>query len=746
MIFTLLKLPVLIVLTAARRKGLVFLVLFAAFSHLDQVYPWLGGKMTVVGTVLLPAVATWLWIQFGYAWGISARHFFVAGVALGYAGFMGLLKAWVAAAGSELPTWIVMAFTVLLGLPTLIGAGVASQVAGYNLPAATRLMHPDGLTAQLANLNPLLVSASLAVLFLSVRTVNTGRVRWLSDRPRTPEHLRAEAQNKVLSVRAAVRHLNPGLKGVMSRVRALWSAKAQRLSGDELILAADLPGPGQQSLHAIGTRAGLLTGTILARLGLQLELTPFDFNPIATARLEAHAIAYGGAGTWKTTGPRNGAVLYRDAPMVTFDVQRNAMDYDIPARIALGRNPLLFDTELADQSASINISATLDPNKPDFATRLRKRHRIILPDAPSTGGNDDLRKRTRSCLSAVHAGLITACRMDGEEATVAELYRIARSDRLVPFLKWTAEFGPETFRADAGSLAEELSHPDGNLLASMQFFIGNECAWMAEPEKCNLVDGTTDFVADPNDVVGDAGRADWIIQSSGDEVEDSPAVYQLLILEIIEAHISRTTEACHGLPRTLMLIDELPALLPALGALFTAVLERHRQKGLIAFYMMQSSEQLDLILGNGTAQRWEKNCSVVIHARPDDPDDAERVSSKVGDGLFVHESHSGASGGEGAKAEMTARETSRAISPTELMQMANGDCLVIARTHTGARRVFRGRMPNCFVHPYIRRRLMTARKAFARIQQEAQSIQDVPALPPPADDDVLCLPNPKTTK
>ena len=122
--FWLVKAPVVLALMGARRKGLVFLLLFAVFTHLDQRYPMLGGKMTVIGTVILPAVFVWIGIWLLYAWGIAARHFFMAGTALGYAATMGLLKAWVAAAGSELPTWLLSALTMLLGLPALLGVAL----------------------------------------------------------------------------------------------------------------------------------------------------------------------------------------------------------------------------------------------------------------------------------------------------------------------------------------------------------------------------------------------------------------------------------------------------------------------------------------------------------------------------------------------------------------------------------------------------------------------------------------------
>ncbi len=734
LVFVLVKLPVLIVLTAAQQKGLVFLLLFAAFTNLDQAYPVLGGKLTVVGTILLPALVTWIWIRIGYAWGISARHFFIAGTALGYAGLMGLLKAWIASAGTELPAWTVTALSVSLGLPTLVGAGIIAEVADADLPAATRLMHPEGLSSQLAGLDPLLVIASLVTLILAVRTVNTGRVRWLADALRTPKHRRAEARNRVWSAFSARWALGGGIAGAWRRFRALWTPGPRRLSGDEVIVAADLPGPGQGGWQGLRTRSGLLLGTALSRVGLQFETTSLDLNPFVIARIGAHVMAYGGAGTGKTTGPRNAVMLYRDAPVVSFDVQRNAMDVDIPARIALGRNPLLFDSQLGDGSASINISGRLDPDAPDFATNVRKRSRIILPDAPDTGSNDDLRKRTRSCLATVHAGLILDCRSEGSLATLAEVYQIVRGERLIPFLEWISEHGPVTFRAEAASLAAELAQDDGNLLHSMQFFIGNECAWLAEPAKCSLVDGTTDFVADPFDVVADRGKTDWIIQCDSDEVEDSSAVFQLIILEIIEAHTERPTELCHGLPRTMILVDELPALLPGLGKLFTAILERYRQKGLIAFYMMQSSEQLDRHLGPGTTQQWEKNTSVVIHARPSDPDDAERVSAKVGDGLFQSESHSGAPGGDGVNAEMKVQEALRAISPTEVMGMADGDCLVIARTPAGAPIAFRGRMPHCYHHPYIRRRLQAARRSFIRSQEQSEAEE---MISPASQDDGL---------
>ena len=390
-------------------------------------------------------------------------------------------------------------------------------------------MHPDGLAAHLRALDPLLVIVSLCVLIFAARTVNIGRKRWLADKMRTPKHLAVEARNTLLTARRGCIVLGGVLKGRARRLAAVFSRSARLLKHDQVVVACALPSEHQPIVDKLRSVSALKIGTALSQLGFQFELSSMDGNPLVVASVNAHALAFGGSGSGKTLGPRQALIQLRAAGIVSFDVQRNAKQFDVPCRLALGRKPLLFDALLGAESASCNISASLIPGLPGFATGLRKRHKVLVPEAPETGSNDDIRKRVRSCTQTVHAGLISDCLASDEQATLAEVYRIIKSPDLIPFLEWTAGHGPIEFQGEAASLAEDLANPDGVMMNSLQLFIDNECSWLADREKCALIDGTTDFPTDAKFLLGDEQKIDWLIQCDDDDVEDAPALYQLLI-------------------------------------------------------------------------------------------------------------------------------------------------------------------------------------------------------------------------
>ena len=161
-----------------RRKGAWFFICWLLLSNLDLFFG-LEGRLTRIGLIALPSLVFLAVLQIDLRYnGGSAISFKQVALAMTASATLGLLKAWSAAAGASLPAWLSTTGIVLFGMPvSLILSGIDS-VFGWRLPSPVPLLHPDGWTAHLWSLDPLLVAVSLAMFILAIRQMRFVETEW----------------------------------------------------------------------------------------------------------------------------------------------------------------------------------------------------------------------------------------------------------------------------------------------------------------------------------------------------------------------------------------------------------------------------------------------------------------------------------------------------------------------------------------------------------------------------------------
>lgn len=713
MLFLLLTWPIRRMVRWARYKSFWYFALWAAAAAVDITVPELGGKLTTVFMVLVPPLVLSIWLHFSQQWAGSAMDYVYAALAMLASAAYGLLRAWSAASGVDLPGWQQKLGLVVFGVPASIGASVLSTLSGWEIEGPLPLVHPDGWATQLQLLDPLLVGASVVAILVAFAQLRFAVREFGGGAPPIPLTLKAEARNRLMSpARAAWR-----LAGVSTRTwRRRWLGpfvpSLRRLSDEEIVLAADLPQPG--------VRLGLVRlwlGRFLARLGLGLELTIFDPTPLVVTRCTTSAVFVAGSGAGKTHGWYIPMVMLRDAPMVLLDVQRNAAVRDAPLRRALGRTPFVFDANLGDASASANVLAHLDPSSADYFQKVEALTLVVLAEAPD-GAHADLRGRARTLFSIFLGSHVPLALHYGDQPRLSEVYQELTAPDMPERLAELAEHGHPAWQAQARQLAKE--HLEGDEIAGgLQFFLGEALKWLGDPHMAAIVDGTTDVVADPADVVGDHGRADWLMQPSADEMRSRPAAWRLLIKAVVEPHDQRTEPECEGLPKTLLLIDEAPALgkFDVIDASFV----RLRQKGVFAVLMAQAEQQVDLVWGPGQMSTWQATAKVKGWARMTEADFATRVENQFGNTLqLVRERTSSPGGGFGGTVKRW--ESVPLVSRNQLMNGPEGSCAVIVETRN-QRALLLAQMAFWFRHPFLKARMQRARRLFADVPQERPAIE-----------------------
>ena len=142
------------------KKGPLGLILLLIFMNLDQMFPAFGGKITVTGLVLGPALAMGIYARLLYLGTGTITEYTILAWYMLFSGFYGLFRAWAAAAQTEVPDFLVTLALVVFGpvLNAIVGAIASYFDVGEYAPLP--IAHADGLIAHLSALNPLLVKST----------------------------------------------------------------------------------------------------------------------------------------------------------------------------------------------------------------------------------------------------------------------------------------------------------------------------------------------------------------------------------------------------------------------------------------------------------------------------------------------------------------------------------------------------------------------------------------------------------
>lgn len=709
-----------------RRKSVLFFIGWFLFSNLDAMWAGASGRWLVIGLVVLPPVLLWLWAQARYTFDGGVDEFLFATRYMIFGGLLGLLRAWSAAAGGSLPDTLTSVLRILLGTHGSAAVSAAAEAVGLGAYSPLPLLHPDGWVVQVMALDPVLILVSIGVLGMAAHSFWFALVEYGGSKPQQTNDIKEARMMRILrSHRATWTLINP-----LSHARRLMANlfRVPCIGPDQLVVGID-------EVRLADPLAGLLRfpGRILSWMGWHTHLTPFDPRSLVVASCEGSALLVGGAGSGKTQGWEMANQATLNAPMIIFQTQGNAAEQEIPLRQALGRTPYLFDARLRRASASIQALAVLDPAAPDFFETCGRYAQTQIEDSPN-GEHGDLKDRAKALIAVTLSGNVWEGRAAGRVATMFDVYDDLCSTDLIGRLRYWADEGPEDFRHDALVLANDMD-ADPQLMASLRFFIG-QMRWLASPSLRALVCGGTDLVVDPDDLVGDRARCDWVLQTTSPQL--ARGLWRLLITVALEPHIRRTAAKARCAPRTTLMVGETFALgpFPLLGEIFVL----HRQKGVRAVLLGQSTGQWDKLYGSGTFEEWCRSAHVVGFTQFNEVAYANQVEAMAGETAQLESDRLNSPGG-GLSGSSKRWGVTPLLNKNRLMRLSRFMGVVFVNDRRGRRRTLLARMPVHFLHPSLGRLVRGATPEVQARSHDGQLLSRPPELSPGGSDAPLLIEN-----
>ncbi|PWR01289.1 hypothetical protein DKT77_17825 [Meridianimarinicoccus roseus] len=669
-------------------KGALGILLLAVFLNLDQIFPQLGGKLTTAALVLGPAIAMGFYAQVLSRWDGGPNDFAVLALYMAACGLYGLLRAWSAAAGSDVPDYVASLGLWLFGPLVNLLVGAIAAFFGHDRYAPMPILHPEGLAVQLSELNILLTLVSLFVIGWALAMMNATVRRWGGGAPPLQPEDRARARNRLVPPHRAARRLLGLRRNLVSQIRPILGRP--RLALDEFVVGM------APALKNRPWRLPLvLIGRLLIMLGGRPEGTMLDPRPIIAAPFETLALIVGGPGSGKTL-IQQANLICGQGPRLLVETQGNAGDKDKPLIEANGRTCLVIAPELGRASAGFNLLERLEPAGETFPGDVERIAGYIIE---VRGEHLTLKRCAFELVAAVIANVALLARSQGHVPSLMLVYECLSDPALADYLAdWTTE-GHPAYRRWCATLAARLSDPEfANSLAA---FWSPELSFLADPSKAALICGATEQVFDPAWLLDDP-EFDVVVQINQQDLSGSGALLRLLMIGVMAPRIAlNMDQAGRTRARGLMLwIDELAAL--GGSKILDDTVQFYRQKGIRPVYSMQSPKQADELHGPGTYAKWSAAADIRIYAKPGGEQElAEHVSHELGETVRLVRSKM-FSGDRGFATNGAEWRPAPLLSRDQLAELPALKVVVLVRTRRRGMVKILCDVPAWFSHPGLR--------------------------------------------
>jgi len=223
-------------------------------------------------------------------------------------------------------------------------------------------------------------------------------------------------------------------------------------------------------------------------------------------------------------------------------------------------------------------------------------------------------------------------------------------------------------------------------------------------------------------------------------MRSSAAIWRLVLGAALRLHLRREVGACAGLPKTMLLVDELPAF-GNFEPLNIAVIQG-RQKGILPMYLYQSRQQVQRVFGAEILNTWESTATLKVFTQINTPEYAQFVSDLAGLTPRLVQQKNVATAPENGGG-MLSWEKQPLLPADTLRDLRHGEMVAVGSMSRAY--VFKSHMPMWFRHPMLKARYERSQKLHPFSLPNCTELEDQPArLPLVEAQPVLLLEGPKS--
>jgi len=424
------------------------------------------------------------------------------------------------------------------------------------------------------------------------------------------------------------------------------------------------------------------SGVVVGEIDGHLLIDPCESGP-------THGVVVAGSGTGKTSGITVPCLDTWSGSCVVFDPSCQVGDMAMARREEMGQSVVM----VGPGGDGFNVLEWIDPADPIAETYVWAALEWIGGSAKGGGDNKMFVANARNLEAAILADMLWDPDLPPEKRTLREFRRrlCTSEEDMQPFL---AQIHNETRSALARDLSGQLMAVYGKTFSGVYSHATTETAWLSTPAFADMVSGSSFSASDLC-----RGNLTAFVQIPMDVLSSTPGVARTVIGALLKA-VYLAQGSVEG--RILFLLDEA-RFLGRLLALADAR-DAGRKYGITVITMWQSLASMADIWGDDGPSSFFASASWRLFSGVSDHKTADLVSLECGEYTAVSYSESrtrnqGSWLAQGRTFSVS-EQGRRLIMPDEVMQLGDGEAILIARGQRAIR---------CQVASYYKRPDMAAR-------------------------------------